>query len=104
MNYNVDEECMTQNQYPDTVVRLGPKIESVKEDLRAGRPPSEIANALHAQRLSNIELMIIFREATGASIGELKAFGQWWGKLGVSDCPAFDSWAAEVFRQPGTRA
>lgn len=95
---------MTQNQYPETLLRLGPKIECVKEDLRAGRPPSEIANALYAQGLSNIELMIIFREATGASISELKAFGQWWSKLGVTDFPAFDSWAAEVFRQPGTIA
>jgi hypothetical protein len=95
---------MTQNQYPETLLRFGPKIECVKEDLRAGRQPSEIANALNAQGLSNIELMIIFREATGASIRDLKAFGQWWSGLGVTDSPAFDSWAAEVFRQAGTIA
>lgn len=93
---------MTQNQFAETVRRLGPEIEFIKEDLRSGRPPSEAANAPHAQGLSDIELMIIFREATGASIGNLKAFGQWWSRLGVTDPPAFDSWAAEVFRQQWT--
>ncbi len=88
---------MTQNQYPETIRRLGPEIESVKDALSSGQPPSEIANALHAQGLSDIELIIVFRAVTGASIRDLKALGQWWSVLGVTDPPAFDSWASEVF-------
>jgi len=92
---------MSQNQYPETLLRLGPEIEHVKEYLRAGRQPSEIANALHAKGLGNIELIFIFRAATGASIGDLKSLGQWWSELGVTDVPAFDSCAVEVFRKQG---
>jgi hypothetical protein len=42
---------------------------------------------------------MIFREATDASLGDLKAFGQWWGQHGVADSQAFDAWAAEVLQK-----
>jgi hypothetical protein len=95
---------MSQNQYPEELLRLSPEIERVKDYLRAGRPPSEIANALHAKGLSNIELILVFRAATGASIGDLKSLGQWWSELGVTDAPAFDSAAVAVFRKHGVIA
>jgi len=46
---------------------------------------------------------VIFREATGASLRDLKAFGQWWGQDGVTDCAAFDAWAREVLGKRGGR-
>jgi hypothetical protein len=92
---------MSHNQYPETVRVLGPKIELVKEQLRARRPPSEIATFLHAQGLHELHLMIIFHEATGASLKDLKALGQWWGQRGVTDPQAFDAYAMEVFQKLG---
>jgi hypothetical protein len=87
-----------KNQYPDLVERLAPQIATVKEDLRAGRLPSDIANALRASGLLNIHLMVICLQATGASIAELKAFDRWWGPQGVTDASAFNAWAAHVFK------
>jgi hypothetical protein len=75
---------------------FAPEIERVKTQLRAGRSPSEIANSLHARGLSPIQLLAIFREATGAPLRDLKAFGQWWGREGVTDRKAFDDWASKV--------
>jgi hypothetical protein len=85
-----------KNQYPDTVRALRPEIERVKAHLANGKPPSEIANSLHAQGLGTIQLIAVFHEATNASLGQLKTFGAWWGKDGVTDTDAFDAWAAEV--------
>jgi hypothetical protein len=85
-----------ENQYPETVLALRSEIEQAKAHLAAGGPPSEIANRLHVQGLGVIQLMVVFREATGASIGDLKAFGQWWGRHGVIDEAAFNTWGAEV--------
>src|SRR5262249_39497150 len=73
-----------------------PHIERVKAQLRAGLRPSAIANSFHAEGLGAIELVLIFREATGASLADIKAFGQWWGPQGVTDPEAFDGWAFEV--------
>ena len=86
-----------ENQYPETLVALRPEIERVKSHLCAGGRPSAIANLLFVQGLSAIELIFVFREATGASIADLKAFGQWWGPQGVTDESEFDDWAARVF-------
>ena len=87
---------MVENQYPETVRTFHPEIEWVKDELRAGRSPSAIANALHVRGIGALRLIVIFREATGASMGDLKAFGQWWGRGGVTDREAFDAWAREV--------
>jgi hypothetical protein len=94
---------VVENQYPETVRILAPQIERVKVQLRGGTSPSKIANSLHAQGLGNIELLVIFLEATGASLGDLKAFGQWWGEQGVTDPAAFDAWAAEIFAKQAAR-
>ena len=87
---------MVENDYPETVRTFHPEIERVKEELRAGRSPSAIANALHAQGIGSLHLIVIFHEATGASLGDLKSFGQWWGRDGVTDRVGFDAWAREV--------
>jgi len=90
--------ALPKNQYSDLVERLAPQIATVKEDLRAGRLPSDITNALRASGLLNIHLMVICLQATGASIAELKAFDRWWGPQGVTDASAFNAWAAHVFK------
>jgi hypothetical protein len=46
-------------------------------------------------------MLAIFREVTGASIPDLKAFGQWWGHQGVTDPAAFDDWARTVLWKVG---
>ena len=85
-----------ENQYPEVVASLHSEIERAKAHLASGGRPSEIASSLHAQGLGAIQLLVVFREATGASLGDLKAFGQWWGRHGVTDTAAFDSWAVDV--------
>lgn len=85
-----------ENQHAEVVAALRPQIEQARAHFAARRHASEIANLLHAQGLSAIQLIVVFREATGASIGDLKAFGQWWGRAGVTDEIAFDAWAADV--------
>ena len=88
--------AVVENQYPETVRRLHPEIERVKDDLRAGQSPAAIANSLHAQGIGTFDLIVIFCEATGASLIDLKRFGQWWGRDGVTDREAFDARAREV--------
>ena len=66
--------------------------------LEPGALAATLANQLHQRGLGAIQIMLVFRQATGASIPDLKAFGQWWGLEGVTDVAAFDSWAAQVFR------
>jgi hypothetical protein len=91
------------NKYPELIVVFAPEIERVKAHFRDGRPASEIANTLHARGLSAIQLVMIFREATGASLHDLKTFGQWWGRQGgVTDPEAFDAWGAEVLAKQRT--
>ncbi|RQO63804.1 hypothetical protein DBV14_02330 [Variovorax sp. KBW07] len=87
------------NQYPEVLARLRTDISLTVERLHAGTSPSEIANGLLAQGLTTMEIVIVFREATGASIRDLKGFGQWWSERGVTDRDAFDSWAAKAFLQ-----
>jgi hypothetical protein len=88
------------NQYLETLERLYGDIASTKAHLQGATPPSGIANALLRQGLSSIEIFIVFKEATGASIRDLKAFGQWWSDSGVTDIHAFDCWAKEAFLRP----
>ena len=85
------------NQHPELAEALRPQINAVKAQLAMGASPSAIANELHAQGLGTIALIVVFHEATGASLGDLKSFGQWWGAKGVTDSAAFDDWAAKVF-------
>ncbi|MGJ7558886.1 hypothetical protein ACSFBI_33490 [Variovorax sp. RB3P1] len=85
------------NQYPETLARLCGDIARTKARLQGEASPSEIANTLFLQGLSSIEIFIVFKEATGASIRDLKAFSQWWGASGVTDRDAFDCWAGEAF-------
>jgi hypothetical protein len=85
------------NEYSPAIL-FAPQIERVKVALRAGVRPSEIANSLHAEGIGAVPLIAIFHEATGAPLGDLKAFGQWWSHEGVTDARAFDDWAAEVLR------
>lgn len=67
--------------------------------LRRGGSASEIAIALQNEGLGNIELLLVFREATGSALGDLKALGQWWSENGVTDVEAFDRRAREVFER-----
>lgn len=92
---------MVENQYPEMVRLLRTEIELVREHLRAGRRASEVATALHERGLGTAQLLVVFLEATGASLGDLKAFGHWWGRNGVTDPEAFDAWAATVLRKLG---
>ena len=85
------------NQYPETLARLCADIARTKARLQENTSPSEIANALLLKGLSSFEIFIVFKEATGASIRDLKAFGQWWSDSGVTDIHAFDCWAREAF-------
>ena len=82
---------MTSDLYRD-------EAEAVRTGLEQGALASTLANQLHQRGLGAIQIMLVFRQATGASIPDLKAFGQWWGLEGVTDVAAFDSWAAQVFR------
>jgi hypothetical protein len=84
------------NEDPPMRQFFWPEIERVRAQLRSGVRPSEIANSLHAEGLGAIQLLVIFREATGAALSDLKAFGQWWSHKGVTDPEAFDEWASEV--------
>ena len=90
-----------ENQYPDTVLALRPQIERARASLAASNRPSEVANLFHAEGLSALQIIVVFREATGASLTDLKSFGQWCGRQGVTDEAAFDARAAEVLsRRP----
>jgi hypothetical protein len=86
------------DQTEELKLRFRTEIESVSSQLAKGTRASQIANALHAKGFGAIELLFIFRQATGASLGDLKAFGQWWSDAGVTDADQFDAWAAHVFR------
>ncbi len=88
------------NQYEYWRKKLKPQIESVKAALAARTPASELADVLLREHgLGSIHIIMIFREATGASLGDLKSFGQWWdSSKGVIDAAAFDAWADEVLR------
>jgi hypothetical protein len=87
------------DQTDELRLRFRAEIDWVSAQLQTGTRASQIANALHAQGLGTIELIFVFREATGASLGDLKAFGQWWGHAGVRDADQFDAWAAQVLRR-----
>jgi hypothetical protein len=76
------------------------KTAFAREQLRAGRRISDLANQLYREGAHGIQIVLIFHQATGADIGELLAFGQWWGAGGVTDAAAFDEWAIEVFGDP----
>ncbi len=88
---------MAQNQYPDRVQELRSEIEYAKSQLAAGISASNIANELLRKGLSVIDIVIVGRETTGASLGDLKSFGKWWGEGGVTDAEGFDEWASQVF-------
>lgn len=96
------ERVADKGSLPPTIL-FAPQIARVKDQLRAGVRPSEIANALRAEGLGAVPLVAIFHEATGAPLGDLKAFGQWWSHAGVTDARAFDDWAAEVLRALSSR-
>ena len=85
-----------ENQYRGARFLLMPEIDRVKAQLAEGRPPSAIANELHARGFGAVQLLLIFIEATGASLRDAKAFGQWWGHQGVTDPKAFDDQAREL--------
>jgi hypothetical protein len=91
------------NQYPEIRERLLPQIERVRAHLARGERASAVATSLQAEGIGNIELLMIFGEATGASLGDPKAFGQWWSDQGVTDAGAFDRWAEDVFPRAGSR-
>jgi len=86
------------DQTEELEYRFHLEIELVRGELEKGTRASKIANNLHAKGLGTIELLFIFRRATGASLGDLKAFGEWWGNSGVTDADKFDAWAAQAFR------
>lgn len=88
-----------ENQTEELRLRFAAEIASVISQLNQGTRASQIANSLHARGLGTIELLFIFREVTGASIGDLKSLGQWWSDAGVTDAGSFDAWADQVFRR-----
>ncbi|MEJ8859275.1 hypothetical protein WKW79_32235 [Variovorax robiniae] len=76
------------------------KTAFVRAQLRAGRRVSELANQLYREGTHAAQIMLIFHQATHATLDELKGFGRWWGMGGVTDADAFDDWAREVFGDP----
>jgi len=84
------------DQTEDPAFRFRAEIESVRAQLADGTRASKIANSLHAMGIGPVAIIFIFREVTGASLSDLKAFGQWWGDAGVTDADQFDAWAAQV--------
>ncbi|NUP08823.1 MAG: hypothetical protein HOW73_22480 [Polyangiaceae bacterium] len=73
------------------------ETDAVRDGPAAGRPASTLANELHQRGLGLIQILVVFRQATGAGIGDLKDLAQWWGADGVTDTQAFDDWAAQIF-------
>jgi len=84
------------DQTQELEVLFRSEIESVGNQLKTGTRASQIANDLHAKGLGTIQIVFIFRQATGASLGDLKAFGQWWSHGGVTDADQFDACASRV--------
>jgi hypothetical protein len=93
-----------ENQYPQTVTELAPQIRRVHEALCDGGLASVEANRLHAEGLGNLQIIIVFKEATGIGLGEAKLFGQWWGEDGVTDADAFDAYADELMLSEKARS
>jgi hypothetical protein len=79
--------------------KLRPQVDRMREDLASGIAPSEIANRLlREDGLGTINIIMVFCQATGASLGDVKLLGQWWShRTGVTDASALDEWAAQVF-------
>lgn len=69
----------------------------IRVRLASGECASTIANERHSRGLGNIALIYLFKRATGTSLSDLKAFGQWRGAEGVTDFDSFDGWAQKVF-------
>jgi hypothetical protein len=57
------------DQTEELKLRFRSEIESVSSQLQKGTRASQIANAMHARGLGTIELLFIFHQATGASLG-----------------------------------
>tara|TARA_R110002096_G_C14655898_1_gene726939 strand:- start:8082 stop:8378 length:297 start_codon:yes stop_codon:yes gene_type:complete len=87
------------NQHPHLSKKLQTAIEHARQALASGTAASTLANALNQQGLGGMEIILVFREATGAGLADLKCFGQWWSETtGVTDVAAFDAWADEVLK------
>jgi len=89
------------NQYPELLTRSREHIAVVAARFALGGRPSDVANLLHTRGVGDIQMMVIFKQVVGAALGDLKAFGQWWGEDGVTDPSAFDAWAAVVWEKNG---
>jgi hypothetical protein len=87
------------SQTEELLKELEPLIERVRNDLASGARPSEIANWLHEKGLGTIKVMFIFVNATGVSLGKVKAMGLWWGPEGVTNVQAFDQEARRLLSE-----
>ncbi|MEJ8846189.1 hypothetical protein [Variovorax rhizosphaerae] len=92
---------MKPQRPPDRHDRHYPaKTAFVRAQLREGRRVSELANQLYREGTHAVQILLIFHQATGTPLEDLRGFGRWWGIGGVSDADAFDEWAKEVFGDP----
>lgn len=89
---------MVQDQSPELRIKFQSAIEQTKKALEAGKRPSTVVQSLHREGIGALELIFILREATGASLSDLKTFGLWWSREhGVVDPDAFDEHARDAF-------
>ena len=80
--------------------KLAPQIRRVRDALAVGVAASALADSLKKEGLGAMFIITVFHEATGASLGDLKLFSQWWStETGVTDAASFDAWADEVFKK-----
>ncbi len=88
-----------ENQYEQTLERLEPEIKLVAGKLSESVKASTIVNELFSMGLQKFEMIFIFRQATGASIGDLKSLGQWLSDEGITNIEAFDERANEILNR-----
>ncbi len=76
----------------DLFVAYNDELRWLKEQLAAGRTPSDLVMELRGRGLSPVLMIWLARQATGTTMGNMKALGEWWGPDGITDAAAFNRW------------
>ncbi|MBK9034927.1 MAG: hypothetical protein IPL61_27300 [Myxococcales bacterium] len=94
-----DDQPPDGNQHEHLCTKLQPQIRRTRAALAAGTAPSRVANELlRVDGLGTIAIILVFCEATGASLGDVQALGHWWNRdTGVTAAGPFDEWARRAF-------
>ena len=86
-----------QASHSDFEIQMRPHVVWVEEMLGRGVAASEVTNQLVAKGLGRIQLVYVFRQATGARLMDLKQFADMVClRRGVTDVEAFDALAEAV--------